>query len=270
MSSGGARREEARSAVQLSASLDRARSAATVNGATERAGSELCSQHTLCARQTQLSANASPLASVPTHTAQMAEPNGQQPNMPGDGQQPNMPGDAPAAAADDTNNEGTAPTFASAADQQAFQSALLAQMQSAASVSAARLAVMGDAAAVAAAPSGSVSPHIDSSSGRNAHTVLCRFCDTKIFLADAGTYVQKDLELHTLGGAKDDPSKDALSHHWLLTSQMHFENVGVTRSVDPAYRYLTCASCDRGPIGINFMADLGKFYVAHDRVKYEE
>lgn len=51
---------------------------------------------------------------------------------------------------------------------------------------------------------------------------------------------------------------------------MSFENVGVTKSVDPAYRYLSCASCDRGPIGINFLAEPTKFYVAHERVRYQE
>lgn len=186
----------------------------------------------------------------------MAEPNGQQQPI----------GGGAAAEAD----EGAAPTFSSAADQQAFQSALLSQIQSAQNVSAARLAVMGDAAAVAAAPSGSVDTHIDPSSQKNLHHVLCRFCDTKIFLADAGTFVEKSLQLHLLGGAKGDAATDSLSQHWLLTSQMHFENVGVTRAVDPSYRYLTCASCDRGPIGINYLAEVSKFYVAHERVKYAE
>jgi hypothetical protein len=76
------------------------------------------------------------------------------------------------------------------------------------------------------------------------------------------------LSLHLLGGAKGDATREQLSAHWLVPSQMTFENVGVTRGVDPAYRYLTCASCDRGPIGINFFAEPSKFYVAHARVKY--
>ena len=76
------------------------------------------------------------------------------------------------------------------------------------------------------------------------------------------------LSLHQLGGAKDDPARDSLSDHWLVSSQMQFENVGVTRTVDPSFRYLTCAGCDKGPIGINFLNEPSKFYVAHARVKY--
>jgi hypothetical protein len=34
------------------------------------------------------------------------------------------------------------------------------------------------------------------------------------------------------------------------------------------FRYLTCADCDRGPIGITYDVDTNVFYVAHERVAY--
>lgn len=55
-----------------------------------------------------------------------------------------------------------------------------------------------------------------------------------------------------------------------VTSKMDFENIGVRRPVEgEPYRYLTCADCDMGPLGITYDADNNKvFYVSHDRVKY--
>ncbi len=153
--------------------------------------------------------------------------------------QPPQPAAAAAVAAAD-EHEGIAPSFSSPAEQQAFQAALLSSVQSAQSVAESRAAVSGaDAAAV---PVDDVQLHVTPGSSTNAHTVLCRFCDTKVLLADAATFCDKELSLHRLGGSKDDPARDTLREHWLVPSQMNFENVGVTRGVDPAYRYLTCAN----------------------------
>ena len=45
---------------------------------------------------------------------------------------------------------------------------------------------------------------------------------------------------------------ETLSDHWVVRDQFDFENVGVTKSIDgdTSFRYLTCADCDKGPIGI--------------------
>lgn len=63
-------------------------------------------------------------------------------------------------------------------------------------------------------------------------------------------------------------SLELLEDYWLVPSQMSFENVGVTRSVNPQLRYLLCSECDKGPVGINFLAEPNKFYVAHARCKH--
>jgi len=121
-------------------------------------------------------------------------------------------------------------------------------VSSAQALAASRAAASGDSAV--SAPADDVQLHLSEAGAdgvqHNAHAVLCRFCDTKILLAGAGDFTDKELQLHLLGGSKTDPTRDTLHAHWLVHSQMAFENVGVTRGVDPAYRYLTCANWSVG------------------------
>ena len=54
---------------------------------------------------------------------------------------------------------------------------------------------------------------------------------------------------------------------WLLRSPMEFENVGFTRAVD-GIKYLCCADCEVGPIGLNVIEKADELLVAADRVDY--
>ncbi len=64
------------------------------------------------------------------------------------------------------------------------------------------------------------------------------------------------------------------SHVWVVRDMMHFENVAVTKpapasqpaSVQGPRRYLACADCDMGPIGL--VAADGQHLVYADRVAY--
>jgi hypothetical protein len=152
------------------------------------------------------------------------------------------------------------PQFESAEAQQAFNSAVLVQLQ-------ARPAE--PAGSVVAAPVDAVSLHLNTVDQTNLHTIRCRFCSSKVLLPAAGTYVSQEHQMHPLGGAKSEGARDTLLDWWIVPSQMNFENVGVTRAVDPSYRYLTCCDCEKGPIGINYLNEPNKFYVAHARVRYD-
>ncbi len=62
------------------------------------------------------------------------------------------------------------------------------------------------------------------------------------------------------------------THVWHVPTQMHFENVGVSRAAGApsggageALRYLSCADCDVGPIGVRTAG--GRFFVYADRVR---
>jgi len=178
----------------------------------------------------------------------------------------------------------------SSIDSAALHSSLSATLQAAQAAAASNLATVGGSIhALAATPQSlTISEVIREERGTNARTILCKFCDTKILTPDAATYQQKEIHLHLLNGSKDDPSVELLHDHWCVLGQMQFENVAVTRTgtgtgtgagagssahaqqSNGSFRYLTCANCDRGPIGINYLDDPQRFFVAHQRVKYAQ
>eukprot|EP00461_Guttulinopsis_vulgaris_P007998 UN08048 len=55
-----------------------------------------------------------------------------------------------------------------------------------------------------------------------------------------------------------------------ITSKMDFENIEVKRhSEGDKFRYLTCADCGSGPLGVTYDADNNRvFYVSHNRTRY--
>ena len=58
--------------------------------------------------------------------------------------------------------------------------------------------------------------------------------------------------------------------NWLLIADMFdFYNVGFTRTVDSNVKYLTCADCERGPVGVQYL-DKGLILVAVDTLKQVE
>jgi hypothetical protein len=64
---------------------------------------------------------------------------------------------------------------------------------------------------------------------------------------------------------------EVVSNHWLVTDQYQFENIGVSKPIDAdnLFRYLCCADCDGGPVGIVYSAAPSEFYVTHERVAYQ-
>ena len=66
-----------------------------------------------------------------------------------------------------------------------------------------------------------------------------------------------------------EPGTEVLMDHWAVSDQFDFENVGVSKAIDVNFRYLICADCDAGPIGIvNKNVEGATFFVSHSRVKY--
>eukprot|EP01083_Nonionella_stella_P049909 132933_1 len=128
---------------------------------------------------------------------------------------------------------------------------------------------------------GNTSPNVDENQ-KNKLMVLCMWCGEKIFRPGAAKLVEKEFFLHSTSTSSPTEG-DTCSAHWHVTDQYDFENVGVTKPITGAgaahpsvpegedYRYLSCATCDRGPLGIYFPTrNPREFYVAHDRIKYQE
>jgi len=112
----------------------------------------------------------------------------------------------------------------------------------------------------------------------NPSTLVCAHCPCKILLAGVATRATTEISLHPIfrvGEAQEASVVETLSDYWLVDDQMKFENIGVTREVPGGaqattarpFKYLICADCDRGPVGITYLDNPTHFYIARARVK---
>lgn len=62
---------------------------------------------------------------------------------------------------------------------------------------------------------------------------------------------------------------ESVTEFWLLGDKFHFENVGFSNTVQEVTKYLCCADCDVGPLGVHRLNETPERYlVAADRVRY--
>jgi hypothetical protein len=113
------------------------------------------------------------------------------------------------------------------------------------------------------------------SEGKNAKLIICPFCPSKIFQPGASTWVEKEFEMHLISATKDNPSlqMEMVKEFWSVSDQFGFENIGVSKPIAgdaraAEYRYLICADCDKGPLGINFNSDPNVYYIANNRIRH--
>ena len=68
---------------------------------------------------------------------------------------------------------------------------------------------------------------------------------------------------------KDEGSNltEVVDTFWMLKSPMEFENVGFTNAVNNI-KYLCCADCEVGPIGLVLADQRNEYLVAANRVDY--
>jgi len=64
------------------------------------------------------------------------------------------------------------------------------------------------------------------------------------------------------------PDGEMVKDFWLVREMMTFENVGFSNTVGASTKYLTCADCEMGPLGIHNLQNPTEFLVAARRVKY--
>merc|ERR1719461_495442 len=103
--------------------------------------------------------------------------------------------------------------------------------------------------------------------GKNAHRMYCKRCGSTIALENVATYVEKGIPLHKWGSKELE--EETPKHYFKFTKQFDFENVGVSKPLatnKTKCRYLTCADCDMGPLGIILLG--GEFYVNAENVAY--
>ena len=68
---------------------------------------------------------------------------------------------------------------------------------------------------------------------------------------------------------KSDKEGELESEFWHVASQFDFENIGVTKPPfeNADFRYLVCADCDFGPLGVFYPQDASSYFISKKRVK---
>ncbi|XP_796474.3 guanine nucleotide exchange factor MSS4 [Strongylocentrotus purpuratus] len=107
--------------------------------------------------------------------------------------------------------------------------------------------------------------------GKNAKSIVCERCNSKILLPGVAEFVTKEIFLpHMKKKSEQQKATDGenLSEHWVVSDMMTFENVGFTNTVGTA-KYLICADCEVGPVGWHDVTDKTKYFIALDRVQHK-
>nr|XP_054748728.1 guanine nucleotide exchange factor MSS4-like [Lytechinus pictus] len=107
--------------------------------------------------------------------------------------------------------------------------------------------------------------------GKNAKTIMCERCNSKILLPGVAEVATKEIFLPHMKKKSEQENAtegETLSKHWVVSDMFTFENVGFTNTVGTA-KYLLCADCEVGPLGWHDVTDKTKFFVALDRVLHQ-
>ena len=124
---------------------------------------------------------------------------------------------------------------------------------------------------------------IDKESQKNTKKIKCLRCDSFILQANSCVYkkVEEPILLPSMQSKKDlainnnsientdniQIQTDKLDRFWTINEMLVFENIGFTNSVNNI-KYLKCADCEIGPIGLQNLDNPNEFLVSIERVKY--
>jgi hypothetical protein len=129
---------------------------------------------------------------------------------------------------------------------------------------------------------------IDSDTKKNSKKIRCLRCDSFILQENSGLFksveepvllpsMRSKRDLSNANDAKEKSSaseggdsqiqNDKLKRFWCVNDMLTFENVGFTNSVNNI-KYLICADCEIGPIGLQYLDNPNEFLVSIDRVKH--
>ena len=92
----------------------------------------------------------------------------------------------------------------------------------------------------------------------------CKHCNCLVLTPNTGTKLSDHIDYLPLTENKDEKTE---FKDWLQIADIFdFANVGFTRTVDSNIKYLTCADCERGPIGVQYL-DKQQILVAVETLK---
>ena len=123
---------------------------------------------------------------------------------------------------------------------------------------------------------------IDSQTQKNSKKIKCLRCDSFILQEKSSFFkkIDEPILLPSMRSKRDKPienscpnvigtdiQNDKLSSFWCVNEMLSFENIGFTNPVNNI-KYLICADCEIGPIGLQNLDKPNEFLVSLDRVKY--
>lgn len=116
---------------------------------------------------------------------------------------------------------------------------------------------------------------VDSETNKNKKKIKCIRCDSCILQPMSGTYKKLDasLKIPTMKQKKEIVNNpDSIEHEpvdafWLVEEMFTFDNIGFTNTVDNK-KYLICADCEIGPVGVQNIDKPNEFLLCMNRVKY--
>jgi len=110
---------------------------------------------------------------------------------------------------------------------------------------------------------------VDNDTQLNLKCIHCKRCGSKL-VRDAVATLLEDRKISMPSMHKKHEGSDKQEESdtfWMLKNLMEFENVGVTHTVD-SIKYLCCADCEVGPVGLTLVDKNDEYLVAADRVEY--
>ncbi|KAI1715441.1 mss4 protein domain-containing protein [Ditylenchus destructor] len=116
-----------------------------------------------------------------------------------------------------------------------------------------------------------------SEEGKNVRSVTCAKCGSLVLRSGIGTYLKDfpfDLPLMYQKRDKkvdevDQIETEKLSDWWFVTDMFAFENVGFTHSFN-GRKFLACADCEVGPIGVVDTLDAtSRYLISLERILHK-
>ena len=94
--------------------------------------------------------------------------------------------------------------------------------------------------------------------------LICKHCPSIVLKPNTGEYLADRKDCLPISKTAED--KTEFTGWVYVKDHFDFWNVGFSRTVSDKEKYLVCADCERGPIGVQYL-DSGKIYVAVDCLK---
>lgn len=103
---------------------------------------------------------------------------------------------------------------------------------------------------------------------QNSGKILCELCGSVILRPNTAKWTEVPDGIFLPPMKKNDKDGVKAYEFWSVTDMFAFENVGFCNAIENV-KYLACADCEIGPIGVHFTSNKDMFYISPLRVKHD-